>query len=103
MEYMALYFHPRMRDLFQAGDPVAYDKFRCQTCHGEDMVQRGYAMPAGLRALSSDDPVAAGRGRDARATDFMVSKVLPATVELLSAGEPQGKARPTCATCHAAE
>jgi hypothetical protein len=95
MEFMGLTYHPRMNSLFQKSDPAAYGKFRCQTCHGEDMEARAFAMPATLRKLSSADPVAAGRSRDAKATDFMVAEILPATVELLGTGD--------CFACHAAE
>jgi hypothetical protein len=103
MEYMGLYFHPRMRDLFQKSDPAAYDQFRCQTCHGEDMVERHYAMPASLRPLSSRDPIAEGSSRDAKATDFMVKEVLPATAKLLGEGGPAAEKRVSCTTCHAAK
>lgn len=95
MEFMGLSFHPRMKELFQKNDPAAYGKFRCQTCHGEDMEARAFAMPATLRKLSGPDPVGAGRSRDAKATDFMVAEVLPATKELID--------RADCFSCHAAE
>jgi hypothetical protein len=95
MEFMGLSFHPRMKELFQKSAPATYDQFRCQTCHGEDMEGRGFAMPAALRKLERADPIAAGRSRDARATDFMVSAVLPVTRELLGAGD--------CFSCHAPE
>jgi hypothetical protein len=84
-----------MKELSQKRDPAVYDKFRCQTCHGEDMETRAFAMPATLLSLSGTDPVASGRSRDAKATDFMVTEVLPATKELLGGGD--------CFSCHAAE
>lgn len=103
MEFMGLYFHPRMKELFQKSDPTAYGNFRCQTCHGEDMEARGFAMPAALGKLAAADPVVAGRSRDAKVTDFMVSAVLPATVELLAGSDPGARARISCLTCHAPE
>jgi len=99
---MGLSFHPRMKELFERYDALAYDKFRCQTCHGEDMEARAFAMPATLRPLSAADPVAAARARDAKATDFMVTMVLPATVELLAGDAPEDARRFGCASCHAA-
>ena len=95
MEFMGLSFHPRMRELFQKSDPATYGQFRCQTCHGEDMEGRAFAMPATLGKLASADPIAAGRSRNVRATEFMIAAVVPATRELLGAGD--------CFSCHATE
>jgi hypothetical protein len=102
MEFMGLTFHPRMKELFQAYDGAAYGKFRCQSCHGDDMEARNFAMPATLRPLPAVDAAQAGNVRDARATKFMVEAVLPATVSLL-ASDRADSARLTCATCHATE
>jgi hypothetical protein len=98
MEFMGLTFHPRMKALFQEYDAAAYGKFRCQTCHGEDMEVRRFSMPAALRPLPLEGAVDAARGRDAKATEFMNAKVLPAMLELLSSGEPG--ARFGCGSCH---
>ncbi|HEX4341418.1 MAG TPA: hypothetical protein VH062_36165 [Polyangiaceae bacterium] len=102
MEFMGLTFHPRMRELFQAYDGAAYGKFRCQSCHGEDMEARSFAMPATLRPLPAVDAARAGNVRDARATKFMVEAVLPATISLLASDRAES-APITCASCHAAE
>jgi hypothetical protein len=99
MEFMGLTFHPKMSELFARH---GYDQLRCQTCHGEDMEARGFEMPASLRALGTD-PVTAGRERDAKATAFMSSEVMPLTVELLGAGDPGARAGLDCFTCHAKE
>lgn len=97
MEFMGLTFHPRMRELFQEYDAAAYDKFRCQTCHGEDMEARRFAMPATLRPLPVEGAIEAANARDAKATAFMVAKVLPETGELITGGADR---QPSCASCH---
>lgn len=92
MEFMGLVFHPRMKELFAEYDGAASGKLRCQTCHGEDMEARRFSMPAALRPLPAENAVEIGRARDAKATEFMTAKVMPATVELLSNG--------ACGSCH---
>jgi hypothetical protein len=103
MEFMGLAFHPRMKELFEGYDPVRYGNFRCQICHGEDMEARGFAMPASLRALPANDAAAAARARDARATDFMVARVLPATAELLGGDDRSTLSGSACSSCHPVE
>jgi hypothetical protein len=99
MEFMGLTFHPRMKELFAEYDPAWSGKFRCQTCHGEDMEARRFAMPASLRPLPAENAIDVARARDPRSTDFMSAKVMPATAELLSSGEP-GTGRVSCGSCH---
>ena len=100
MELMGLTFHPRMKELFEEYDPAAYGNFRCQTCHGEDMEARRFAMPASLRPLPAEGAVDVARARDAKATEFMTAKVLPATESLLSEGATEPAERVGCASCH---
>lgn len=94
---MGLTFHPRMKELFQEYDAAIYGNFRCQTCHGEDMEARRFAMPASLRPVSEAGDAGA---RDRRAMEFMVSKVLPQTRELLADEGAHGAARVGCNACH---
>jgi hypothetical protein len=94
---MGITFHPRMKELFEEYDPTAYGNLRCQTCHGEDMEARRFSMPASLRALPADHAVETGRARDAKATEFMAAKVMPATQVLLSPD------RVNCGSCHPAQ
>jgi hypothetical protein len=98
MEFMGLTFHPRMKELFEDYDGSAYGKFRCQTCHGEDMEARRFSMPAALRPLPAEHTVEASRARDAKATEFMITQVLPATKQLLSEGDPGMLV--SCFSCH---
>ena len=100
MELMGLTFHPRMKALFQDHDSATYGNFRCQTCHGEDMEARRFTMPATLRPLPRENAVDVGRARDAKATEFMVQKVMPATRELLANGDPSVAASFGCGSCH---
>jgi hypothetical protein len=99
MEFMGLTFHPKMSELFARH---GYERFRCQTCHGEDMETRAFKMPAALRALGAD-PVESGRSRDGKATSYMVAEVMPLTVELLGPADPEGRTALGCFTCHARE
>jgi hypothetical protein len=98
MEFMGLYFFPKMRAVFQAHDARAYAQFRCQTCHGEDMEAVDYRMPNGLYGLPSQDPVGAAQAYDAATTAFMVSDVAKSAVELLGEGGTDA-----CHLCHRTE
>jgi hypothetical protein len=43
---------PRMAERFEEYDRERFSDFACQTCHGDDMVERGYEMPnPGILAL----------------------------------------------------
>jgi hypothetical protein len=93
MEFMGLVFHPRMKELFTPAVGKRADPFRCQTCHGENMVAVSYAMPNGLHPLPATNPYDAARAEDEETARFMADKVVPAARELL--GEDV-----TCHTCH---
>jgi len=100
MEFMGLTFHPRMRELFREYDAAAYDKLRCQTCHGEDMEARRFAMPATLQPLPAEGAIEAANARDAKATAFMVAKVVPLSGELFAGGASGAREQLSCASCH---
>ena len=104
VEFMGLVFFPQMQTLFDARSAGAapaegHAAFRCQTCHGEDMVDVSYAMPNGLFPLPRAAPYEAALARDEATARFMMERVVPAARELL--GESDGKAI-GCHTCHAA-
>ena len=99
MEFMGLVFHPRMKELFQEYDAASSGTFRCQSCHGDDMEARRFAMPATLRPVSGEARGDAG-AREPRVTEFMLSKVLPATRELLSDTGDGATSRIGCDVCH---
>lgn len=103
MEYMGLYVFPKMKALFKTFDATAYGKFRCQTCHGEDMEAVDYKMPNGIYALPADNPEQAARDYDEKTTQFMVASVLPALRELLAKNDPELSKAMSCNTCHPKE
>ena len=50
--YMASTVVPAMAPLFKAYDEAHFADFGCRTCHGDDAIKRGYAMPnSALRTL----------------------------------------------------
>jgi len=97
MAYMAAHVYPSMQKLFQEFDPKTYADFSCQTCHGEDMEAKDYAMPGDLYELPGDDPIADAMEYDEDVAGFMKDKVAPTMSHLLSQDAPAGKA---CFTCH---
>src|SRR5690606_41760789 len=44
-QYMTDHVEPAMAAKFQAFDPQRFATFNCETCHGDDMVERQFAMP----------------------------------------------------------
>jgi hypothetical protein len=103
MEFMGLVVYPKMKALFQAQDPKAYARFRCQTCHGEDMEAVDFRMPSSLSALPESDPIAAARARDENTTEFMVDKVEPVMKTLLGENDADTAGRVACGSCHPRE
>lgn len=106
MEFMGLFFFPKMKAVFQKHDPAGYRQFRCQTCHGDDMEAVNFKMPSGLYTLPKVDPVKAAHDYDEKTTAFMTGEVEPAAQELLGIvqvpGTDQGPGR-SCSLCHGAE
>jgi cytochrome c553 len=106
MEFMGLFFFPRMKTLFQKQDPAGYAQFRCQTCHGDDMEAVNFRMPNGLYTLPTADPVKAAHDYDEKTTAFMTGEVEPAAQELFGiphgTGTDQAPGR-SCSLCHGAE
>jgi hypothetical protein len=106
MEFMGLFFFPKMRAIFQKHDPGGYAQFRCQTCHGEDMEAVNFKMPNGLYTLPAVDPVKAAHEYDEKTTAFMTAEVEPAAQELLGIPRTAGTdplAGQSCSLCHGRE
>jgi hypothetical protein len=101
MEYMGLVFYPKMRELFRGEDAQAYAHFRCQTCHGEDMVAADYRMPNGLHPLPAISPLEAALAHDEKTARFMTDRVVPALRELLGTGNPPAAGDSDSVACHA--
>lgn len=99
-EYMGHVVYPKMRALFREHDAGAFDDFRCQTCHGENMEQAHFRMPNALPALPAADPVEHGRSHDEKTTKFMVERVVPAMKELFAADDPAFAQSFGCFHCH---
>lgn len=98
IEFMGIVFHPRMKALFDEESRDADGApFRCQSCHGENMVDAGYAMPNGLFPLPEASPFDAALAQDEKTARFMAERVVPAARELLG-DETLG-----CHACHARE
>jgi hypothetical protein len=100
MEFMGLFFFPKMKAIFQKHDPGGYAQFRCQSCHGNDMEAVNFKMPNGLYALPPDDPLKAALAYEEKTATFMASEVEPAAKELLGIDHTPGR---RCLLCHAAE
>lgn len=104
VEFMGLVFFPRMKALFDGEGPEASEQtsadeaapLRCQTCHGENMIDVRYAMPNGLFPLPEASPHEAALARDEKTARFMMERVVPEARELLGADDAFG-----CHACHA--
>jgi hypothetical protein len=97
MEFMGLFFFPKMKRIFQSHDQRDAVPFRCQSCHGRDMEAADFRMPNGLYALPADEPEKAALVRDEKMARFMVEEVVPAAKELLGLDLSAGRA---CHLCH---
>lgn len=102
-EWMSIVFLPAMRDAFQEHDAIAFQNFRCQTCHGEDMTARNFAMPTeGLFPLDAERPIESAMEYDEAVTKFMIERVVPEAAELLDAQpyDPETGRGFGCFGCH---
>lgn len=102
-EFMGIYVFPKMRDAFKAHDGDRFGKFKCQTCHGDDMKEVEFKMPSdSLMPLPAEEPIAMARDFDEEVTKFMVDEVMPQMGELLgeSVDATTGKGEFGCHACH---
>lgn len=102
-EFMGIYVLPKMRDAFKAHDGEQFGKFKCQTCHGDDMKEVAFKMPSdSLMPLPAEDPIATARDFDEDVTKFMVDEIMPQMGEMLgeSVDATTGKGEFGCHACH---
>lgn len=103
--YMGRQVMPVVAPMFEAYDPEAFAGFSCDTCHGEDMQDRGFEMPnPSLPALY---PTGTPEQRQMveehpELVRFMFNDVLP-TMQTLLGAEPYDEDTGTgfsCFSCH---
>ena len=106
LDWMGLEVFPRMKGAFAEFDGDRFSKFRCQTCHGDDMELVDFKMPnSKIYALPHKDTLQSARDYDALVTDFMAGTVVPKMAELLDM-EPYDPATQSgfgCFGCHPSE
>lgn len=95
---------PELQPRFQRFDPVKYERFGCETCHGKDAASRRYRMPnPELEPLPLEGTLAYARSKDAKATQFMLDSVHPIMAELLGEARYNEVTAPDgfrCTRCH---
>jgi cytochrome c553 len=106
-EWMGIEVLPKMKASFKAYDEAQFKGFNCETCHGADGKEKGYAMPTdSIYPLNKADPVGKAMAYDEAVTKYMVEKVVPEMAALMDA-EPfdpkTGSGTVGCFTCHPAE
>lgn len=106
--YMVKVVMPTMAPLFKAFDPARYAKFGCDTCHGEGVTDRTFAMPnpdiLPLPGPGDQEKFAPIYQRAPKMVEFMGSQVMPEMARLLGR-EPFDYTRPkpdafACLGCH---
>lgn len=103
--HMAHEVLPAMASVFESYDQEAYAGFSCDGCHGDDMRERGFAMPS--PALPALYPTGTPEQRQMvrehpRMVRFMFNRVLPTMQKLLGAepfDEETGRGF-SCFACH---
>jgi len=98
---------PAMQPLWEAHDADRFASFGCETCHGESMVEREFALPnpdilplhptgsSEQRQMVADHP---------EMVRFMFNRVLPTMQKLLGASEYDASTKQgfSCYACHPA-
>ncbi|MCP4873546.1 MAG: hypothetical protein GY898_33080 [Proteobacteria bacterium] len=98
--YMENIVEPAMQELFLEFDPVEFEDFGCETCHGEDADDVEYELPNGVTPISFPLDVSEP-GREEFA-DFMDEVVKPEMAALVDEQPfPQGDFG--CFACHERE
>ena len=83
-EYMGITFLKVMKKSFKAHDEASFSGFKCQTCHGDDMKEKNFAMPSdSLLPLNGEKPVEMAMEFDEEITKFMIEQVVPESAKLL--------------------
>ena len=104
LAYMSDVVEPTMREMFQENDPERWADFSCHSCHGDDFVERDYAMPADLFALPLDGTLDSAMAHDPETTAFMLEEVFPVFVDLIGETKYASGSNPDgyrCVGCHA--
>lgn len=105
-EFMGTVFLKEMKTMFKAHDENTYKGFKCQTCHGDDMKEKNFAMPSdSIYPLPTKDTIKAAMDYDEKVTKFMIEEVVPKSAELLNmeAYNPETGQGFGCFGCHPTE
>ena len=107
-EFMGVFFLKEMKEGFKGYNESQYASFKCQSCHGDDMKERNWAMPSdSIYPLNADDPIKEAMDYDPEITKFMQDWVVPKGAELLDheVGDPKAPTEGTfgCFSCHPKE
>jgi hypothetical protein len=103
IEFMTQTVLPVMRSIFEAHDPVLYADVRCETCHGDDMLEVDYRMPHALSPLPLEGTLETAAARNPVATQFMLDEVFPAMADMLDRDRYNEQSAPDgfrCVGCH---
>ncbi len=85
--YMVGKVQPIMWEMFRGFSEAGYEQFSCDTCHGKDGKERGYAMPAvATGALPAPGSQSFKEILDTRIGRFMKDEVSPTMAKLM--GKP---------------
>lgn len=99
--HMGLKVYPDMKEKFQAFDGERFADFKCQTCHGDDMVEVKFEMPNSLTPLNPADPWGSAVDMDEKTAKFMAEMVVPPMGEHLNMEvKPDGSGEMNCFSCH---
>jgi hypothetical protein len=105
-QWMVTAVMPKMKAMFKAHDEANFQGFKCQTCHGDDMKAKKFAMPSdSIYALDPKRPVEAAMEYDEDVTKFMVEQVVPEMAALLDTTplDPATGQGLGCFSCHPSE
>ena len=103
--YMVGKVQPIMWEVFRGHSEARYEQFSCDTCHGEDGKERGYAMPSPSLPLPMGGSYEFNQLLDTRIGRFMSEKVSPITAKLMGkpAYDPATGQGFGCFDCHVKE
>lgn len=103
--YMGREVIPVMTELFKEYDPGEFSGFSCDTCHGDDMDERRFAMPS--PSLPALHPTGSAEQQQMveehpEMVRFMFNQVLPSMQRLLGAEpfDPETRTGFSCFACH---
>lgn len=97
--YMVGKVDPIMKELFARHDAEKYADFSCEACHGEEMRQLKFKMPAPSMYIVPKEGTPGHRGMLAtfpETVEYMQTVITPTMGTLLGI-------EATCATCHPSE